>query len=68
MRVGGLIDAEIDCQRCGRAGSYRLDGLLARFGPDIALPDLLMELASCERGADFSRPCGVRFTDLVRCP
>jgi hypothetical protein len=22
----------IDCERCGRAGSYRLDGLVARFG------------------------------------
>jgi len=32
-----------------RAGSYRRDGLMARFGPDIALPDLLMELAQCER-------------------
>jgi hypothetical protein len=42
----------------------RLDGLIARFGPDIALPDLLIELASCTRRADFSRPRGARFTDL----
>jgi len=48
----------IDCQRCGRAGSYRRDGLVARFGADIALPDLLVALASCERRADFSKPCG----------
>jgi len=24
-----------------------------------------MALASCERRADFSRPCGARFTDLA---
>jgi hypothetical protein len=28
----------IDCERCGRSGSYRRDGLMARFGPDLALP------------------------------
>jgi hypothetical protein len=38
---------------------------MVRFGADIALPDLLMALASCDRGADFSRPCGARFTDLA---
>jgi hypothetical protein len=48
-----------------RAGCYRRDGLLARFGADIALPDLLVALAKCERLADFSRPCGARFTDLA---
>jgi hypothetical protein len=39
----------IECHRCGRAGSYRRDGLVALFGVGIALPDLLMELAQCER-------------------
>jgi hypothetical protein len=39
----------IEYERCGRAGSYRLDGLLARFGVDIPLPDLLVAMASCER-------------------
>jgi hypothetical protein len=35
----------IECERCGRAGSYRRDGLMARLGADIALPDLLVALA-----------------------
>jgi hypothetical protein len=48
-----------------RAGSYRRDGLLAPFGADIALPDLLMALAPCERRRDFSKPRGARFTDPV---
>ena len=39
----------IDCERCGRAGSYRKGGLVARLGADIALPDLLVALAQCER-------------------
>jgi hypothetical protein len=50
---------------CERARSCRLEGLLARFGADAALPDVLMALASCERRKDFSRPCGARFTGLV---
>ena len=39
----------IDCERCGRAGRYRKDGLVARFGADIVLPDLFGGLAQCER-------------------
>jgi hypothetical protein len=34
-------------------------------GPDAALPDVLMELATCER-KDFSRRCGAQYTDLAR--
>ena len=38
----------IDCATCRRHGSYRLDGLMARFGPEIATLDLLRALtASC---------------------
>jgi hypothetical protein len=33
---------------------------VARFGADIALTDLLMALATCDRRKDFSRPCGER--------
>ena len=61
----GEFLVRIDCLRCERAGSYRLDGLVARFGADAALPDVLMALALCERRKDFSRPCGARFTDLA---
>jgi hypothetical protein len=59
----------IECPRSDRVGSYRRDGLLARFGADIALPDLLLTLAECERRRDSSKRCGARFTDLaVRAP
>ena len=56
----------LECQRCGRTGSYRLDGLMARFGPDIALPDLLTALASCARRGGFSQPCAAQFPDLAK--
>jgi hypothetical protein len=55
----------IECERCGRAGRYRLAGLIERFGPDAALPDVLIALATCDRRRDFSKPCGARFTDLA---
>jgi hypothetical protein len=55
----------VECPYCDRAGSYRRDSLMVRFGADIALPDLLLALASCDRRRDFSRRCGARFTDLA---
>ena len=60
-----LAVVRIDCPRCDRAGSYRRDGLIARFGAEAALPDVLLALASCERRANFRRPCGARFADLA---
>ena len=63
-RIADVV--RIDCPRCDRAGSYRRDSLMVRFGADIALPDLLLALASCDRRKDFSRPCGARFTDLAK--
>jgi hypothetical protein len=44
-----LSRLRIECARCGRAGSYRLDGLIERFAADAALPDVLTDLAACER-------------------
>jgi hypothetical protein len=35
------------CDRCGRAGQYRKENLIAQFGPDIALP--ARHEAKCER-------------------
>jgi hypothetical protein len=73
MRKGSMplaqfpLDAvRLECPHCGRARSYRRDVLIERFGSDIALPDLLAELAACERRHDFSRPWGTRFTDLAK--
>ena len=42
------------CDKCVRRGQYRIDGLLERYGPDIAMPDLRHELAQCPRRRDIS--------------
>lgn len=42
----------IACERCGRVGTYRRKTLAARFG-DMALPDVLIVLAACERRGDY---------------
>ena len=57
MRIGSrslgefpLDVVRIASERCGRARSYRRDGLMARFGPDIALPDLLVACRHANAG------------------
>lgn len=43
----------IDSATCRRHGSYSLDGLMARFGPEISTLDLLRALTAscrCRRG------------------
>lgn len=60
----------VTCEACGREGRYGLAGLIDRFGPAAALPDVLAVLAAdCPRrgtGRWFSDPCGTRFPDLGR--
>ena len=36
----------LSCEKCGRAGRYRKQNLIARFGADIRLPDLRWKSAS----------------------
>jgi hypothetical protein len=72
MRIGALVLADyprdvirIECELCARAGRYRLEGLIERYGPDMGLPELLDVLAKCERKGDLSRRCGARYPDLL---
>ncbi len=37
----------IECQRCNRRGNFSTARLLEKYGPDIALPDLKLELVTC---------------------
>ena len=39
--------------------------MLAKYGPDITLPDLLREIAQCERHGKLGQSCGVRYGDLL---
>jgi hypothetical protein len=51
------------CPACGRRGQYRIDRLIQRFGPDVAVPDLRHELAQCPRRRSYSEACQVRYLD-----
>jgi hypothetical protein len=53
------------CLACGRRGQYRVDRLLKRFPPSIALPDLRHELAQCPRRGSMSEPCQVGYVDSI---
>lgn len=51
------------CDRCGRSGRYQKEILIARYGADIPLPDLRVEIAKCER--EGKMPCGVHYLGLT---
>ena len=36
-------------EKCGRAGQYRKQNLIARYGADIRLPDLREKISQCAR-------------------
>jgi hypothetical protein len=55
----------LECSKCGRAGRYRIDRLIERFGPDMALPDLRHELAQCPRRHNMGDPCQVSYVDRL---
>ena len=63
----------INCATCRRHGSYRLDGLMARFGPEISTLDLLRALtASCRHqrgvGAKVARKYESQCLATLRLP
>jgi hypothetical protein len=53
------------CDECGRRGQYRKETLIARHGPDIVGPDLLVAVANCPRHKALGElRCGVVYEDL----
>jgi hypothetical protein len=60
-----LTMLRLECTKCGRAGQYRIDRLVERYGPDIALPDLRHELAQCSRRHSMGDPCQVSYLDRL---
>lgn len=69
------VVVRVVCNLCNRSGSYKLARLAARYGPDIALDDLLDRLAGdCpwrprkgeRKPAKYSaRHCHACFKDLM---
>jgi hypothetical protein len=55
----------LSCAKCGRAGQYRKQNLIERFGADMRLPDLREEIANCSRRGQWHDGCMVRYVDLV---
>lgn len=53
------------CSRCSRKGQYRKETLIAEYGGDVRLPDLLVMIAKCERRGNASDPCGVVYSNLL---
>ena len=56
----------LSCPKCGRAGQYRKQNLIERYGADMRLPDLREEIANCSRRGQWHDGCMVRYVDLVR--
>jgi hypothetical protein len=60
---GDLV--RLTCEKCGRAGQYRKQSLIERYGAEIALPDLRHALARCERRGQMHDRCRVHYLGLT---
>jgi hypothetical protein len=49
----------------GRAGQYRKQNLIKRYGAEIPLPDLREEIVQCERRGLMHDACGVHYVGLI---
>jgi hypothetical protein len=75
MRTGSLTLLQysgeivrLSCEKCGRAGQYRKQNLIERYGADTRLPDLRGEIAKCTRHGQMHDTCMARYVDLVTKP
>jgi hypothetical protein len=67
--IGKLDVLRVECEKCGRAGQYRVDRLLRQLGRDAKLTDWLYDLTKdCPRKlkSSYSDPCGARCPDLPK--
>jgi hypothetical protein len=67
--VGKLNVVRVECDKCGRDGTYRLDRLISRYGLDTKLFEWTDELtADCPRKQANNPydPCGARCPDLSK--
>ena len=54
------------CPKCWRAGQYRKQNLIERYGADIRLPDLREEITNCDHTGQMHDACMVRYVDLFQ--
>ena len=55
----------LSCAKCGRAGQYRKQNRIARYGPDVRLPDLRWEISQCSRRGLMHDACMVHYVELT---
>ena len=65
-----FVTVRLGCDICGRFGSYRLSGLVARYGCAITMIDLIDKLVTdCWRWhwriGDPGDPCEIMLIDLM---
>ena len=56
----------LSCEKCGRAGQYRKQKLIERYGADMRLPDLREEMVKCRRHVQTHDAAW--FVILISCP
>jgi hypothetical protein len=68
--IAGKLDVlRVECDKCGRRGSYPLDRLIERYGIDAKLFDWSDEItADCPRkqARNLSDQCGAKCPDLSK--
>jgi len=55
----------LSCEKCGRAGQYKKQNFIARYGADIRLPDLRWEITKCSRYGQMHDNCQVRYLPRI---
>jgi len=55
---------ELACDECGRRGRLLKAKLIEAYGPDVALPDLRMLIARCDRSGSMTDACGAYYVAL----
>jgi hypothetical protein len=67
--VGKLDALNIECEKCGRRGRYRLRRLIERYGIDAKLFDWCDEITAdcpCKQAKNLNDVCGARCPDLSK--
>jgi hypothetical protein len=62
-----LAMLDVGCRKCERRGRYKVSNLIAKYGPELALPDLRNILAAdCPRMKKISiyEQCGINYPHL----
>jgi len=51
----------VHCPKCGFVESCQRRTLLLTLGPNVPLPEALVQIAKCPRSEDLLNPCGIRW-------